>query len=137
MNQQKIDLLKELNEFSGTANYYKSTFGKLKLTDGMHYLREKADCYWLIDIVESVQHLKEIKDNNCFIVWRIEVNMAEGLVEAESIVEKNKEWKVTGWNDTPYKSDMLYSQTGKYTDFPFKEYEFYQCGDVLLLKGEY
>lgn len=125
MNQKTADLLKELEEFSGTTSYYKSTFGKLKLTDGMHYLRENANCYWLVDIVESVQDLKKVKENNSFIVWKIEVNM------------ENKHFKVTAWNDTPNESDLLYSQEGEYTDFPLGEYEFYQCGDVLLLKGEY
>jgi len=124
MNKE-ADLLNELNNFSGTTCYYKSSFGKLKITEGMHYLRENANCYWLIDIVESVQALKKIKENNCFIVWRIEVN------------PDSKKWKVTAWSDTPYKSDLLYLQEGEYTDFPLTEYEFYQCGDVLLLKGEY
>jgi hypothetical protein len=90
----------------------------------MHYLREKANSYWLIDIVESVQHLKKIVDNRQFIVWKIEV------------FEDNK-FKVSAWNDTPYDSENLYTQIGEYTDFPITDLEFYQCEDVLLLKGEY
>lgn len=120
----KVDDLKaQLSNFHGTENYYKSTFGSLNLTDGMHYLRETANCYWLIDIVESVQHLEKIQKNKDFIVWKIEV-----LGQA---------FKVTAWTDTPYKSEKLYEQKGTYTDFPLNDFEFYQEGNVLLLKSEH
>ena len=117
-----MDLLNELDNFTGTACYYKSTFGKLRLTEGMNYLRNEANCFWLIDIIESVQHLKRIQINKDFVIWKIEV--------------KDKAFKVTAWADTPYKSEMLYSQEGEYTNFPLEELEFYQEGDVLLLKSE-
>ena len=118
------NLSQELNQFTGSFHYYQSTFGRLKLTDGIQYLRNIADCYWLIDIVESVQHFKRIKLNKRFIVWRIDV-------------KDNKTFIVTAWNDTPYQSNKLYSQEGEYTDFPLDSFEFYQCNDVVLLKSEY
>lgn len=118
-------LLSELQKFSGTEHYYTSTFKKLLLTDGIHYLREQANCYWLIDIVESVQHLNNIKHNDAFIVWKIEKH------------KDSDKATVTAWNDTPYSSDILYKQEIAYTDFPLEELEFYQCGNVLLLKSEY
>ena len=117
-------LLSELQRFSGTENYYTSTFRRLLLTDGVHFLRESANCYWLIDIVESVQHLPKIKDNSSFIVWKIEK-------------QDTNRATVTAWDDTPHKSRLLYKQELVYTDFPLKEFEFYQCGNVLLLKSEY
>jgi hypothetical protein len=126
-SEYKIDkqtLLGELAQFTGTEQYHSSTFGKLNLTDGVHHLRERANSYWLIDIVESVQDLPKIKQNSEFIVWKIEV-------------DKDKKFKVTAWNDTPYKSKPLYEQKGDYTDFPLDDYEFYQEGDVLLLKSEH
>ena len=117
-------LLSELQRFSGTENYYTSTFQKLLLTDGVHFLRESANCYWLIDIVESVQHLEKIKDNASFIVWKIEKQDTNKAI-------------VSAWSDTPHKSKLLYKQELVYTDFPLQEFEFYQCGNVLLLKSEY
>lgn len=117
-------LLSELQKFSGTENYYTSTFQTLLLTDGVHFLRESANCYWLIDIVESVQHLEKIRNNSSFIVWRIEKQDTDKAT-------------VSAWSDIPHKSELLYSQELVYTDFPLKEFEFYQCGDVLLLKSEY
>jgi len=123
-NWEKKDLLKELENFSGTYDYYLSTFKKLKLTDGVNYLRNKVDCYWLIDIVESVQHLKKIKENNEFILWKIEV-------------DKDKKAIVKALTDSGGVGKLLYEQKLEYTDFPLDEFEFYQEGDVLLLKGEH
>ena len=115
----------ELAQFTGTEHYFKaSILSNLKLTDGMQFLREKANCYWLTTIVESVQSLDIIKEKQSFIVWRIELL-------------KGSKFKVTAWDDTPYKSQLLYSQEGPYTDFPIKEFDFYQCGEVLLLQSEY
>ena len=119
--KEQKEILNELKQFYGTENYYKSTFGKLKLTDGMNFLRNNLNCYWLIDIVESVQHLKEIQDNKEFILWKVEV--------------KDKGFIVTAREDTD--SPILYEQKGDYTDFPLNNYEFYQINDVILLKGEY
>ena len=121
MEQIQINLTNELRGFTGTEQYHKSTFGKLNLTDGINYLRLKTNCFWLIDIIESVQHLKKIIDNKSFILWKIEV--------------KDKSFVVTARADTD--TPILYKQEGFYTDFPLKELEFYQIEDVVLLKSEY
>jgi len=121
---QETQLLRDLENFTGTENYYKSDFGKLNYTDGIQYLREKINCYWLFNIVESVQYIQEIQENKEFIVWLIEV-------------KKDKSFVVSAWNDTPYKSELLYKQEGKYTDFILKDFEFYQEGNVILLKSEH
>ncbi|HCJ67689.1 MAG TPA: hypothetical protein DHV62_10355 [Elusimicrobia bacterium] len=113
-----------LSQFTGTEEYHRTNFGLLCLTDGMFSLCEAAGCYWLIDIVESVQSEQDIKNNKAFIVWRIEVN-------------EDKSFKVTAWSDKPYESELLYEQKGTYTDFPLADFEFYQCDSVLVLKSEY
>lgn len=121
MEQKQINLTEELEGFTGTEQYHKSTFGKLNLTDGINHLRLKADCFWLIDIIESVQHLKKIMENKGFILWKIEVKDGGFVVTARADT------------DTP----ILYKQEGDYTDFPLKELEFYQVDNVILLKSEY
>ncbi|OIN95657.1 hypothetical protein AUJ66_08765 [Candidatus Desantisbacteria bacterium CG1_02_38_46] len=130
-SQEELNLVNVLSGFTGTEKYHKSTFGRLLLTDGMHYLRETANCYWLIDIVESVQEEKAVKEHKDFIIWKIEVGKGDHDKD-----NKNK-WQVTAWSDIPYKSEMLYCQNGDFTDFPLEEFEFYQTGEVLLLKSEY
>jgi hypothetical protein len=78
-----------------------------------------------MDIVGSVQYMPKIKENKSFIVWRIKVN-------------EDKSFNVSAYSDSPFnKENLLYSQDGKYTDFLFNEFEFYQNGEVILLKSEY
>lgn len=122
---EQEQIIQELKGFTGTEAYHRaSLFGNSVLTDGMNYLRNRLNCFWLVDIVASVQHLKKIQEEKNFIVWLIEV-------------KKDKSFIVTTWNDTPYKSEKLYEQEGKYTDFLLDRFEFYQEGEVLLLKSEH
>jgi len=114
-----MDLRSELSNFTGTTCYYSSSFGTLKLTEGIHYLREKANCFWLVDIVESYQPtLKEV----CFQIWKITVNEDQTAVvtcrEDDGLPELVKQ-------DIPY------------TDFPLSDFEFFCINNVVLLKSEY
>ncbi|MCB8789014.1 DUF6876 family protein [Planktothrix agardhii] len=37
----------ELSQFNGTENYYKHSLG-FSYTDGINFLAENAECYWLL-----------------------------------------------------------------------------------------
>lgn len=50
MENQKFTY-SELAHFSGTENYYR--YHTLLLTDGAFYLAEKAECFWLMDVIWS------------------------------------------------------------------------------------
>lgn len=120
----------ELKNFSGTTGYYPSSFKTLKLTDGVHYLRESTNSYWLIDIVESIQHLKAIQTNTAFIIHKLQVSPDHSF-----IFTSYSDYSET---DTAFnKEHLLYTLKGELTDFPLKQVSFYQNGDVLLLPGEY
>ena len=114
-----MGLEEELCQFTGTTRYYPSTFRKLNLTDGVHYLREKANCYWFIDIIESYQH--ELKGIN-FQIWGIKVNEDKTAI----VYCKEDSDKVP-----------LITQELTYTDFPLNTFELYCIDDVVLLKSEY
>ena len=117
-----MSLKQELMQFTGTMQYHKITsFSKLVVTDGILYLCEKAKCYWLIDIVASVQHLEKIQQNKEFILWVIDVKDKKAVVKAL----------------TDSDGEVLYEQKVEYTDFPLKRFEFYQEQDVALLKNEH
>lgn len=123
-----MTLTKQLDMFNGTETYLKfNHFAPVLLTDGARYLAEKADCFWLFDIVASVWHLPEIKENVSFILWTIQKKGEGCIVRADT--------------DSIGDGDMVYLQEIPYTDFPFKElgneFSFYQCGEVIMLKGEY
>jgi hypothetical protein len=118
-NENKAELENELNQFIGTTQYYPSSFGKLKLTDGVQYLREKGNCYWFIDIIESYQPKLR---NVGFQIWGINVN------EDKTAIVYCKE-------DTNRKP--LITQKLEYADFPLNDFELYCIDDVVLLKSEY
>ena len=124
----------DLSGFIGTEGYHKLSMGGLKFTDGMAYLCKEVGAYWLADIVSSVQHLPKIQEQQSFIVWRIVVKDSEAVVDAHWDSEGTD--KETG--ESLYsKEKEIYKQKIPYTDFPEGTFEFYQVGDVVLLKGEY
>ena len=117
-DEQKA-ILEELAQFTGTERYYRSTFGGLLLTDGVHYLRERLECYWLIDIVESYQ--PELK-NVPIQLWNIDKKKNDS-----AIIEAREDIGL----------DALVSQKIPYTDFKLDSYEFFCIDKVVLLKSEY
>ena len=116
---EEEQILSELEQFTGTTQYYRSSFGRLLLTDGAHYLRERLNCYWLIDIVESYQ--PKVR-NRPFQLWSINVNP-----DKSALVEMRED---TGL-------EPLVRQAIKYTDFKLKQYEFFCIDKVVMLKSEY
>jgi hypothetical protein len=44
-----------LQHCTGTSQYFKHPFGCLRYTDGIQYLAKNAECYWLIDAIDSYQ----------------------------------------------------------------------------------
>lgn len=123
----------DLSGFIGTEGYHYLSFPKnLRFTDGWTYLANEVGCFWLADIMASVQHLPKIRENNIFIVWRIVVKDNEAVVDAH--------WDSEGVDKegtSIYSVEKeLYKQKIPYTDFPEGTFEWYQCGDVVMLKGE-
>jgi len=126
--------LPDLSGYTGTQGYHYLNFLKnLKFTDGFAHLTQEVGCFWLSDIVASVQHLPKIKENNGFIVWRIVVKDSKALVDAHWDSEGSDE----NGNNIFSDEKLLYKQEVNWTDFPEGTFEFYQSGDVVLLKGEY
>lgn len=114
-----MGLEEELSQFTGTTKYRRSTFGRLNVTDGVHYLREKAKCYWLIDIIESYQ--PELKGVD-FQIWGIKVNNDKtAMVYCKEDSDK----------------EPIVTQKLEYTDFPLDYFELYCIDNVVLLKSEY
>ena len=114
----------DLNGFHGTEGYtYLNFLRNLKFTDGWVYLANEVGCHWLADIVARVQHKPKIRENQDFIVWSIVVKDSKAVVKAMT--------------DTGSEGVTLYTQKINYTDFPEGTFQFYQVGDVVLLKGEY
>ena len=109
----KAEILEGLGNFYCTQNYWKFSplFRNLVLTDGMQYLCESAQSFWLVDIVGSI--LCEKKTVSYFkrqspVSIRIKLNGKGGATVS------------VGNEKKPF-----YVQEISYTDFPLQEFEFY------------
>ena len=113
-----MGLEEELQQFYGTTHYYRNFTG-LRFTDGVKYLADHAECYWLIDLVGSYQpQLRDVP----FQLWRVEVRGDDSAL-------------VTMVEDTG--QPIRVSQEIPFTDFPLKGFSFYCMNNVMLLKSEY
>lgn len=94
----------ELSQFTGTEHYYRVSpiHGNLVLTDGVKYLCERAQCYWLVDIVASYQYKLTSEP---FQVWTLGIDADEmrGSVRCED-----------------GNGNILVRQELEYTDFPIE-----------------
>ncbi|MEN0053565.1 MAG: DUF6876 family protein [Mucilaginibacter sp.] len=67
MKDLRLNNTIEFNQFlGGSENFYKYKFGIL-ITDGVKYLADKYECYWLVDLISI--HSRDIKDTQDFQVW--------------------------------------------------------------------
>lgn len=114
---QKI--LRELETFTGTTKYYRSSLGLMLLTEGMHYMRERTGGYWLVSLVESYQPaLKKVP----FQLWSVQV-----WPNRSATVEVREDKGL----------DALIVQNIAYTDFKLKMFDFYVVDRVAMLRSEY
>ena len=123
--------LHNLSGFSGTENYYRH-MGGLLLTDGVKFLADNADCYWLLDIIASYQREKVIQKDPMMRqmqFWHLrpvpESGMPEILTEGgvkvhEKCREGQPEAYVTCERD---QNDVAIVQEIPMTNFPFHALE--------------
>lgn len=114
------ELLTALAHFTGTTQWYRNRmFPAYTYTDGVKFLAEQAECYWLIDYVFSNQLVPEIR-GQVFQVWKIYV------------VDNKATVKVDDGNGRILKEFKI-----PYTDFPLAEFTLLFTDNVLLLLTEY
>ena len=111
----------QLNQFTGTAKYYRISRRHL-LTDGTKYLAEEAECFWMMDAIAS--HLSEIGTDDWFVQVRMTVNDNRA-----TMIYEDGNGKEHARQEIPF------------TDFPMPAVSLYACWDgehwVIMLPGEY
>lgn len=122
MKQTPEELLSNLSQFIGTERYYR-LLPTFVVTDGLKYLMDQADCYWLAQLYGL--HLVSIDFNQQpFTVLKFHRRGSGGIV------------KIEDGND-----NVLAWQNLDYTDFPLDHFSLYGCwnGDhwVGMLTSEY
>lgn len=118
VSDNKQSVLSELGNFTGTENYYRHWL-KFNYTDGVRFLAQEVECYWLLDAIGSYQY--KVK-NIPFQIWTLKVN------EDKTAVLEMKE-------DSG--QPVIIRQEIQYTDFPLEGIELYFIDGVLLLTSEY
>jgi hypothetical protein len=125
---QVDDLRSGLTQFNGTETYHRFSilYANVVCTDGAIWLAEKAECYWLMELIASYQK-KCLKDESLSHIqfWTLKVNPDKS---ATIICERDTD-------------DVFLTQEIPYTDFPISEQKLYVGREgslsVILLPSEY
>lgn len=110
----------DLDQFTGTEQYYQHSFANIRFTDGVKYLADTAKVYWLIDAIASYQK-KQIVDIS-FQLWELTVNADHSAI-------------LTMRNDSG--CPVLVKQRIPYTDYPMPKIKLWLSHRVLMLPTEY
>jgi len=114
----KAEILSALPSFSGTTQYHRLTLFPLMATDGVAYVAESCQAFWLIDLIAP--HWLKLKQKEDFLAVACKVKDSSMTVTIED------------GNDR-----VLVRQKVSYTDFPLDEIRFFVTGDVIMLPSEY
>jgi len=122
-NFDSNDFKYQLAGFTGTENFYRyNLFGiNALLTDGVVYLSEKAQCFWLINAILSHQIYKNVSAEP-FQVWKL-----ERIVDEES-------WLLSMEDGN---GNEITFQEIEYSDFPLDSITLWFVDGVLMLPTEY
>jgi hypothetical protein len=114
----------DLAQFIGTTTYYQHRpFRNFYYTDGVKYVAEQGQAYWLLDAIASYQPDPRVKNDPMLQeiqFWKLQVKDKAGTL----ICARDSD-------------DMVLTQEIPYTDFPLSEIRFYFQQGVLMLPSEY
>lgn len=112
----------DLEQFTGTENYYQHWLRRFMYRDGVHYVAESG-AYWLIDAIASYQpNLLKDPMLQRFQHWILKVDLNNQ--KAQLVCEGDSD-------------DVVLTQNIEFTDFPLDEIRFYLVTGVLMLPSEY
>lgn len=113
-NPSKMDRFSDYcRHANGTGQYHRVGYGPLLATDGVIYACSLFGCYWLADVIQSVQSGPlRLGGSREFQVWRVMPGPGRTASEATGPVV------VECWSDTPGDrgSRLLYRQPVEYSD---------------------
>jgi hypothetical protein len=104
-----------LAQHYGSENLYKNRILKFNYTEGVKYMWESCEAYWLLIAISSHNR------HEPFQVWQLEVEDHKAVLTMKE--DTNEPLKVI--------------QEIPYTDFPLNEIKLYLIDGILLLTSEY
>lgn len=118
---EATELRKALRQFTGTTQYHEHWSG-IKYTDGVKFLAESANAYWLLDVIFSWQGVA-LED-----AWLREFQLWELFVKPDRsaliVCSRDSE-------------DVAFRQPLLAPDFPLDYVKLYVEGGVILLPSEH
>ena len=121
MKEQKLTKV-DLQQFTGTEQWYHHPIvRKVFYTDGIRYMAEMGEAYWLINEIAFLQEQPQIARTE-FQRWILQVNLEESTA-------------ILSCDDG--NGRILHSKKIEYTDFPLDEIKIYVANKVMLLPSEY
>ena len=126
MNFKTRQLKQRIQHFNGSLILYQIPLIRTKFTEGIKYLAQAGECYWLVTDTSVIA--KSLRDKSRFI-----------SIDFRKFNEKEKD--IMGYGAKIDYSDgngLLY-ETHKYhlTDFPLDEIRLFFVDDTLMLPSEY
>ena len=126
MNIQANELEQNLQQYSGSERFYSIPLIGTRYTEGIKYLAEEANCYWLITDASVIA--KSLMNQSYFITIDFE-RLSEKDQEANGCEAK---LKYCDGNDNLFEVHRY-----NVTDFPLDELRLFFVDGCLMLPGEY
>jgi len=126
MKSKANEIELELERFYGSEMRYPIPILRTWFTDGIKYLMEAAECFWLVLDTSTIG--KSLMDKSRFIT----VDFRKCL---ETEVERPESTAVIEYSDG--NGNILETHKYNFTDFPLDRIRLYFIDDTLMLTSEY
>ncbi|MCK0115170.1 DUF6876 family protein [Gelidibacter sp. F63206] len=126
MKAQVNEIKEGLQHFHGTEMFYQIPLLGTRFTDGLKYLANVADCFWLITDTSVIA--KSLRCRTEFVT----IDFKRLSIEEQDITGYEAEIIYTDGND-----NILEKHGYRVTDFPLDELRLYFVNDTLMLPSEY
>jgi len=126
MKVQVNEIKEGLQHFHGTEMFYQIPLLRTRFTDGLKYLANVADCFWLITDTSVIA--KSLMNRSEFVT-----------IDFKRLSEEKQDY-------SGYEAEIIYSdgndnilqkQEYRVTDFPLDELRLFFVNDTLMLPSEY
>ena len=121
-DQKAAYLKSELRNYCGTQTWFRHPlFRKYLYTEGIQFLAEMGECYWLIDLIFGFQIGQQAVRDEGFQLWELKVT-------------ENKGATLTCDNGN---GEIVFTHNLTFTTFPMDSIRLYFSDNVLLLTSEW
>ncbi|CAG2533621.1 DUF6876 family protein [Mesonia ostreae] len=126
MKAQVNEIKEGLQHFHGSEMFYQIPLIRTRFTNGLKYLANVAECFWLITDVSVIA--KSLLNRSHFIT-----------IDFKRLSEEEQDY-------TGYEAEIIYSDGNgnifeihryNFTDFPLDELRLYFVDNTLMLTSEY